>query len=129
MKRILTSLLLIGTLQGFSSFAAEPTTREVTLGVSDVFIPGGIGPETDAYVVVSGMFPNSCYKWDRSEVNHTSPNFHEVRSVATVSQTMCLMVLVPYSKEVALGRLGSGEHTLRFVNGDGTYFERTLEVE
>lgn len=129
MKRILASLLLIGSLAGVSAFATEPTIREVTIGVSDVFIPGGFGPETDAYVVVSGMFPNSCYRWSRSEVEHTNPTFHEIRSIATVSQTMCLMVLVPYSKEVTLGRLVSGEHTLRFVNGDGTYFERSLIVE
>ncbi|MGE0171052.1 hypothetical protein [Nocardioides sp.] len=99
------------------------------IGVNDAYIPGGFGSDSDAYVIVSGMFPNSCYRWNRADVKAVSTTVHEVRSIATVSQTMCLMVLVPYSKEVSLGRLQPGEHTLRFMNGDGTHFEKTLVVE
>jgi hypothetical protein len=39
------------------------------------------------------------------------------------------MVLVPFSKEVNLGRLSPGQHNLKFVNGDETSFERNLKVE
>ena len=122
---------LLATLVVMSSFAfaEQPATKEVTLGLSEVYVPGGFGPDTDAFVVASGMFPNSCYRWNRADVTHKSQNFHEIRAIATVSQTMCLMVLVPYNKDIRLGQLPSGEHTLRFVNGDGTYFERTLVVE
>ncbi len=109
--------------------SAEPVTKEVALSINEVFIPERIEPGRDAKVVLSGMFPNSCYRWSRSEVRDVSATVHYIRAYAMVSQTMCLMVLVPYSKEVNLGRLQPGTHTLRFINGDNTFFERSLEVE
>jgi len=130
MKQIF-SLAAIALAITFASAAqaSEPKTREQAIGVNEVYIPGGLSSDTDAYVIVSGMFPNSCYSWSRSEVSDKSAMVHEVRSFANVTQTMCLMVLVPYSHDVRLGRLDSGEHTLRFLNGDGTYFERKVVVE
>jgi hypothetical protein len=114
-----------------NSFAgAIPTTKELTIGLSEVFVPGGFSPNTDSYVVVSGMFPNSCYRWSRADVTNTTPLNHEIRAIANVAQnTMCLMVMIPFQKEVELGHLQSGVHTIRFINGDGTYFEKTLTVE
>jgi hypothetical protein len=39
------------------------------------------------------------------------------------------MVLVPFNKEIKLGKFNAGKHTLKFVNGDGTYLEKTMVVE
>ncbi|MCS6838038.1 MAG: hypothetical protein NZ480_04250 [Bdellovibrionaceae bacterium] len=103
--------------------------KEVVVGISDVFIPSGFDSTSEAYVVVSGVFPNGCYRWSRAEVERKGNNLHEVRSYAYVQPGMCLMVLVPFTKEVQLGVLESGTHRIRFVNGDGTYLERTLVVE
>ena len=111
------------------ALAGELPTKEMVVSVNDVYIPGGFSSDSDAYVVVNGVFPNSCYRYDRAEVRHTSPLLHEVASVAKVTQGMCLMVMVPWTKEVRLGRLDRGNHTLRFRNGDGTFFERNLEIE
>ncbi|MGE4132546.1 MAG: hypothetical protein AB7F86_12960 [Bdellovibrionales bacterium] len=128
MKKVI-GLFAVAMLLPIGFAKAEVTSKQVTLGVSEVYIPGGFGPETDAFVVVSGMFPNSCYRWSHAEVTDVGANVHEIRSMARVSETMCLMVLVPYSKEVRLGQMNSGEHTLRFISGDGTYFERTMVIE
>lgn len=108
---------------------ALPATREVSVGVNDVFVPGGFDSEADAYVVASGIFPNGCYRWKGAQVTNIDTYNHEVKSTATVSQGMCLMVLVPFTKEIRLGKLASGHHTLKFVNGDGTYLEKALNVE
>jgi hypothetical protein len=109
----------------------EPESKEVVVGVSDALVPGGFDSSTDAYVIESGVFPNGCYRWKRAEVTSSADqkNLHEIRTIASVSQGMCLMVLVPFTKEVKLGKLSAGVHTLRFVNGDGTYLERTLNIE
>jgi hypothetical protein len=130
MKKLLFSVILTG-LASFLPMtqADQPPTKEVNVAISEVYVPGGFSSQTDAYVIVSGMFPNSCYRWGRSEVENSRADLYEIRSFANVTQAMCLMVLVPYSKEVRLGRLPAGEHTLRFVNGDGTYMERTISVE
>lgn len=116
---------------GFNAAQAEelPTTREVTVGVTDVFVPGGFDSEADAYVVASGIFPNGCYRWKGATVNRVDTYNHEIKSTAMVSQGMCLMVLVPFTKEIKLGKLASGKHNLKFLNGDGTYVEKTLAVE
>lgn len=130
--RILFSTLSVFTaltLSSFANAADQAPTKEVTLSVSEVYVPGGFSENTDAFVIVSGMFPNSCYAWARADVKNTSQKLHEVKFFANVSQAMCLMVMVPYQKEVNLGRLVAGEHTLRFLNGDGTFFEKTLTVE
>ncbi|MNL75300.1 hypothetical protein D3C87_2010820 [compost metagenome] len=79
--------------------------------------------------MVNGIFQNGCYKWKRAEVDHMDDFHHTVKSIASVSQGMCIMVLMPFQKEVQLGRFVTGKHTLRFDNGDGTYFEKTMIVE
>jgi len=106
-----------------------PATKEVAVSVSDVYVPGGFDSDADAFVVANGMFPNGCYRWKGADVTNIDALNHEIRSTATVSQGMCIMVLVPFTKEIRLGKLSSGNHTLRFLNGDGTYLEKTLSVE
>lgn len=126
MKRIFLGLLI---LCGSYSLAA-PTQVEVMIGVSDALIPGGFDAQSEVNVIVSGLFPNGCYRWKEARVNHlTAEKVHVISSYASVYQGMCPMVLVPYTKEVNLGQLGAGEHKIRFVNGDGTYMEKTVTLE
>lgn len=106
-----------------------PAEREVSVGISGVFVPGGFDSSSDAYVVVSGIFQNGCYKWKKAEIDSRDAYTHDIRSMATVSQGMCIMVMIPFQKDVRLGQLPSGKHSLRFLNGDGTYLEKSLVVE
>lgn len=130
MKKGLFSILMIAAAMGFQSTAfADGVSKEVMVGINDAFIPGGFNSGSDAFVVASGVFPNGCYKWSRSDVTNPSGNMHEVRSYATVQQGLCIMVLVPFNKEVRLGKLDSGTHYIRFLNGDGTYLEKQMVVE
>lgn len=103
--------------------------REIMVGVNEAYIPGGFDSTSEAYVVVSGVYQNGCYSWSRAEVNHTDAFHHEIKTFANVNPGMCIMVFVPYQKEVRLGQLASGEHTLRFLGGDGTYLEKSFKVE
>ncbi len=97
--------------------------------INGAYIPAGFDSTSDTYVVVNGVFQNGCYKWKRSEVADKDTFTHEVKSIASVSQGMCLMVLVPFQKEIRLGQMASGNHTIRFLNGDGTYLEKSMIVE
>lgn len=131
MERIFTAMVIaLGLFAGHANAAgaANVTTKEMYIAVNDVFVPNELKANGDAYVVVSGMFPNSCYSWNRSEVKNVTNSEHEIRVVANVAQTICLMVLSPFNKEIILGRLSSGEHTVRVVSGDGTYFERKMSI-
>lgn len=127
MKNLL--LVAVTVLAAQFSFAEVPAEREVQVGISGAFIPGGFDSASDAYVIVNGVFQNGCYKWKRADINSKDGFTHEIRSIAAVTQGMCIMVLIPFQKDVRLGQLQSGKHTLRFVNGDGTYLEKSMVVE
>jgi hypothetical protein len=130
MKSLLS--IVVGLSFSVTAFAAvdRAAVKDVVINIHDVFVPGGFDASSDVYVVASGMFPNSCYKWKTARVTvNRQENIHEVQATAGVSQGMCLMVLVPYSKEINLGQLGQGEHKVHFVNGDGTYLEKIIKIE
>lgn len=134
MKKAFNTMIIALILGSFGSvsYANQPPemkTKDVVVSVSDVHVPGGFDTNSDVYVVESGMFPNGCYAWKEALVAHPSPFLHEIQTIATVTQGMCIMVLVPFTKEVRLGRFERGTHTLRFLNGDGTYLERKLAIE
>ncbi len=133
MKSFLKALTITALALAAANVANAKTnaveTKEVDISISDAFIPGGFDSEADAYVVVNGVYPNGCYRWLRSEVAEKSTYEHEIKAVAAVSQGLCIMVLVPFNHDVRLGKLASGQHTLKFLNGDGTYLQKTLKIE
>jgi hypothetical protein len=128
MKTVIAILMtmLLGATVNATQKANE---KEVQIGVSSAFVPGGFDSSSDAYVVVSGVFQNGCYRWNRAEVNNVDSYNHEIKTMATVTPGMCIMVLVPFQKDIALGKLDSGKHSLKFVNSDGTFLEKTMSVE
>ena len=129
-KMMAATVMVVAQMHGTSAQANQtPEPKEVVIGINDVYVPAGFDSEADAYVIVNGIFPNGCYRWKGAEVTHNDTYSHEIKSKAMVSQGLCLMVLMPFTKEVRLGQLDSGVHKLRFVNGDGTYMEKTLKVE
>lgn len=125
MKKIILLFVIFGGL----SVNAAISSQSVQIGISGVYVPGGFDSSMDAYVVVNGVFQNGCYKWNRAEVTNVDNFNHEIKSFANVSSGMCIMVLIPYQKEVRLGHLDPGKHNLKFLNGDGTYLERKIVVE
>jgi hypothetical protein len=126
---ILSSILGVRSAQAASTFDEMPTEKEVAVNINDAYIPNSFDSNSESYVIVNGLFPNGCYRWRRADVNHRTGNVHEVKSVAAVSQGMCIMVLTPFTKEVRLGKLEAGKHEIRFVNGDGTFLKKELIIE
>lgn len=127
MKYLMGILLMCS---GAFAWSESLPDKEVVFNIKDAFIPGGFSQDSDAYVVVIGEYPNSCYSWGGADVRHVGDKVHEVVSKAKVLQgQMCLMFIRPFSNEVRLGQLSRGEHTLRFMNEHGNFFERTLVVE
>lgn len=126
-RLFICTILMVGT--GSMAMANElPPDREIVVGVNEALVPETVAVGQQVIAVVSGIFPNGCYRWSGAKVTHPEPELHEVRAVASVSQGMCIMVLIPFTKEVVLGSFTEGTHTLRFVGGDGTYLERKLQV-
>ena len=130
MNKFILSLVVISSFatSAFASAPAQPPQKEVLIGISDVFVPAGFDSNSEVNVVASGMFPNGCYRWGSSEVTKGDEAV-EVRSKAIVKQGMCLMVLVPFTREISLGKLGAGDHAVRFMSSDGTYLEKHIVIE
>lgn len=131
MKTVLT-ILAAALMMGASTSAVAAKTqlnKDVVVAVSNVFVPGGFDSNSESYVVINGMFPNGCYKFKNSQINNVSTYVHEVTTMASVSQGMCIQVFVPYSTDVKLGKLQSGTHTLKFMSNDGTFLQKELVVE
>ncbi len=132
MKKIkMAVFLFIGliTLQ-ISTLAEVPiATIEKAISISEVFVPEGLNSKMDSYVVIAGIYPNGCYRWKRSDVVSRNLYNHIIRPIADVAQAYCIMVLVPFAQPVPLGRLSPGSHHLLFLNADGSYLKRTLEIQ
>lgn len=139
-KLIQLPVALFALTFAFASFAAPakstikpmvvaPDQNEVVVSVNDAYIPSGFDSGSDAFVVVNGLFPNTCYQWKEAVVNNVTDTQHEIRSMAKVHQGLCMMMLVPFTREIQIGKLQKGNHTLRFMNGDGTYLEKQMVVE
>lgn len=103
--------------------------HDEVLTASDVYIPSGFDANSDVFVVVRTMLRNSCYTFKGVSVERDDHFNHNVRLVANVEGDVCLMVTKQVNKEVRLGYLPAGTHTLRLDNGDGTYFEKSFTVE
>ncbi len=132
MKKLkIAAFIFIGLIiQQISTQAAVLIkTEETAISISEVFIPEGLNSKMDSYVVIAGIYPNGCYSWKRSDVVSRGLYNHIIKPIADVTQAYCIMVLVPFVQPVQLGRLSPGSHHLLFLNADGSYLQRTLEIE
>lgn len=130
-RKLLAAAAVLTTMVSAQVALADlqaPETTDVVVSIGDAFIPSGFDSGSDAFIVVNGYFPNSCYEWKEAQVDHENPMLHQIRSIARVKEGICLMMLVPFSEEVQLGKLERGTHTLHFMNGDGTYLEKQMSI-
>lgn len=128
-KLVAATIVMFGVFGSQHVALADGVSRLVQIHVADAVIPGGFDSKTNAYVIETGMFPNGCYSWAYADVKNLEDNVTQIDSYATVRSGMCIMMMIPYHKEVNLGKLATGVHTIRFMNGDGTYLEEKMTIE
>jgi hypothetical protein len=126
-QSIVTALAIFG-FAGVAS-AQNLTVKEVAVSVTDAYIPSGFDSKSEAYVVVNGLFPNTCYALSEPKVDHKTATSHEIQTMAKVTPGICIRVFVPFNKEISLGYLATGKHNIKFLADDGTYFEKSLVIE
>lgn len=125
---LMSSVLLLATSTALAYSPGAPSHEEVA-PVSDAYVPEQTKSNEPTYVIVSGMFRNGCLNYDRAFTTPMDGNTIEVRVLASVTEGPCTMAKKPYRREVTLGTLPAGEHILVFVSGDGSRFERVLNVD
>ena len=125
---ILATTLLLAAATSFANTDINDEARLKPVHVNSAFIPSSFSSDADAYVIVSGIFPNGCYSWGRADVQHDGFT-HEITTLARVTDGPCLKMLIPFTEKVNLGQLEIGDHTVRFVNGDGTFMDKPVTIE
>lgn len=129
MKSILVHLVALMALPCYGGPLKLQAVKKVVVGVTEAFLPSGFDSQADQIVVVNGYFPNGCYSLDTVKVNHGGEFDHEVSVIANVQQGLCTMAIIPFQKEISLGKLTTGKHKLVFPSSDGTSIEKYFLVE
>ena len=129
MKTLFLIAALALTANFNQAFAKDGDVQDKIIPISDVYIPNGFDSGSDAFLVVNGWFPHSCYKLKDVDVKHVGSTLHQVTTVASVTEGLCLTVIVPFHREVQIGKLAVGTHQIQFMNGDGSYMEKQLVIE
>lgn len=129
MKTAILALLAVLALNSNRAAAKQGDPHDKVVPISDVFVPSNFDGRSEPYVVVNGIFMNTCYSLKDVKVNVLNANTQEISTIATVKEGKCYGDITPFHREVKLGSLTKGEHVIRFLHGDGTYMEKKITIE
>jgi len=102
-------------------------TTQIPAPIDKVFIPQGFDSNDNAEIIVSGTFPNSCYK-----MGHATKTFNKEEQKVYVNISAfytdsenCLTIIIPYTQSVQLGTLEAGKYPV-IVN---SVIEKEIPIE
>lgn len=114
MKKVIVLLGLISSLAGLQAQAQEAKKAKeqlVRVSISKAYIPQGFDNNDITKVVIEGYFPNTCYRIKKQESGDIKINSEdktiEITQRAYLYEGNCLMMMVPYSEIVEVGKLES----------------------
>lgn len=128
--RGLTSALFFATLFWVCKVAvADPLPTLMSAPISTIEIPATFNSNSQAYVLAEGRFRNGCYRWVGADVQQKPNWVTEIRGYASVSQGMCIQMIIPFHAQIPLGQLASGTYELHVVRPDGSYIAEHLTIQ
>ncbi len=108
------------------AYAAGPVS--VLAPVDDLFIPIGFDSNDSAEIIVTGHFPNLCYKSPQTKVVFDGKKINvTVEALRYQDDTICAEIIVPFIETVSLGILNKGKYDI-IVNVN-TPWEKEQELE
>ena len=119
---------LVVALVGIQAGAAPLPTEQTLMWVpvTHVFSPLGADSNDNTQVVLSGYFPNLCYKSPRSEVQIVGRTIKISLKALVDPRAGCARVIVPILETVSLGVLTPGDYQISVNAASGT--EGTAEL-
>jgi len=92
----------------------ETLAQEINAPIENVFIPMGFDSNDNAEVVISGTFPNSCYKMGKTThgFNEVEKNIYIKVSAYHIKSDYCLTMNIPFLQVVPLGTLGAAKYPI-----------------
>lgn len=109
-----TKQLFLGVLLFIGTVAyAAPEPKEVKVALDKAYVPIGFDDNDRVQIMVTGSFPNTCYKVDsvRAEVNAETKSIRVWQSALLYSGD-CLPIVVPFSQVVNVGLVKEGDYSL-----------------
>lgn len=99
----------------FSAFAANV---EVPTPAAQILAPAGFTEADNAVVVLSGLFPNTCYQVGSYQTAIDVEQKHIVINAksTTDQNAICALRMVPFTQIVELGALQPGEYKVSLAN-------------
>lgn len=107
----------------------QAQSYEAPVVIQEADVPTVVGKSTDVLVMINGYFSNTCYKYRSTDIRHPDAFTHEIRAFAIVEGEVCLMKIVNFQRDIELGQLPAGEHTVLIFSGDGKVFEHKMLVQ
>lgn len=123
---------LAATMVSFDAFTMDEENPQLTYKEQAVSVERSMAILSQVpgqvFIIATGWFSDSCYRWSRFEVSEPSTKVHYVRSYANVAEGLCLMVMVPFRQALAMENLEEGQHTVKFLNDDRVVSELNFTV-
>lgn len=112
--------IALATLLSSMSFAQ---TQVIDAPVDHLFVPAGFDNNDNIELVVTGLFPNPCYKRNDVKVE-VNGDIIDIKVTAILSgddkSTMCAAMVVPFKENVIVGNLQGGDYKI-VVNRNTVY--------
>jgi len=118
----LTAALGVALGLTIASARADITSPEkIRIAPDKVFAPTGFDDNDNAQIVLSGAYPNSCYKVGQvsAAVDEVTRKIRVRNEAYHYDSSWCLMVMVPWSQTVNLGMVSPGDYEVEFEQEDG----------
>lgn len=119
------------TLLALLSAPLQAQTQVIDAPVDHVFVPAGFDNNDNIELVVTGLFPNPCYKRNdvKVEVNDDIIDI-KVTSIMTDDQksTMCAAMVVPFKENVLVGNLQGGDYKIVVNRNTANELKSSIKV-
>ena len=117
------SLLGLVALMAMANVARAEGSKPEKIRVTPdhMFAPTGFDDNDNAQIVLSGAFPNTCYKAGQvsAQVDEASRQIRVKNEAYFFDSSWCLFVMVPWMQTVNLGTVPAGEYEVVFEQDDG----------
>jgi len=119
---------LVSTLLVLASSAALANPIIIDAPVDHLFVPEGFDNNDNVEFVVTGVFPNPCYKRNKVVVDVVGDVIDvKVSAIASEDDQACPDMIVPFKEVVSVGNLQSGDY--KVVINKSSQFEIKDEMK
>tara|TARA_Y100001935_G_C17281084_1_gene497534 strand:- start:350 stop:757 length:408 start_codon:yes stop_codon:yes gene_type:complete len=107
----------------------DEAEETVEIGIAEFLIPDDLKSSEDALILIrSTTPPGGCRKWAGYSVTHMSDFVHSMKAFSTF-KNQCFSQMAFFVKEVDMGQLKPGTHTIKYLNSHGDPSEVIFYVD